>query len=92
MTLAWPIKIRENFSIEPSVSAYNVFNFSNFTRETGLLTNQTVPYTGTVYGSTGSINGTGTPAERDSLRVGTGSGVFDQGAPRQVEFTLKLNF
>ncbi|HEY7826319.1 MAG TPA: hypothetical protein VIC00_05810, partial [Candidatus Acidoferrales bacterium] len=85
-------KIRENFSIEPSVSAYNLFNFSNFTRETGLLANQTVPYTGNVAGSPGSISGTGTPADRDSLRIGTGSGVFDQAAPRELEFTLKLNF
>jgi hypothetical protein len=29
---------------------------------------------------------------RDSLRVANGSGTFQQGAPRELEFSLKLTF
>ena len=39
----------------------------------------------------GSANGT--PGRQpDSLRVGLGSGVFGLGAPRVIEFSLKLTF
>ncbi|MGH9706539.1 MAG: carboxypeptidase regulatory-like domain-containing protein [Candidatus Acidiferrales bacterium] len=91
MIIAWPIKITETFSIVPSVSAYNVFNFSNFGILDGNLANQIGFAPGTP-GSVGSVSGTGDPASRDSLRIGTGSGVFSQASPREMEFTLKLNF
>jgi len=87
--LSWPIKIRENLSIEPSISAFNVFNFANFGRLTGGLG-----------GGGGSVNGTANShkstdqnfADLNSVRIGTGSGVFAVGASRQVEFGLRFNF
>jgi len=39
----------------------------------------------------GQINGT-TPAGRNADRVGVGSGVYSLGAPRQIEFGLRLTF
>ena len=27
---AWPIKLRERFTLEPSITAFNVFNNANF--------------------------------------------------------------
>jgi hypothetical protein len=91
--LAWPIKITERFNIEPSFSAFNVFNLANFTTMSGALVNQPTPFTAGSTGPAGSINGTtGAVDSRNSVRVGTGSGIFALGAPRQVEWGIRLNF
>jgi hypothetical protein len=92
--LSWPIKVGERFTIEPSISAFNVFNFANFGRLTGGLAG---PDPNTGFGSGGSVSGTlnsHTLAQGDlnSVRIGTGSGVFAVGASRQVEFGLKFTF
>lgn len=92
-TISWPIKLRENLTLEPSIGAFNVFNFSNFGIPIGLMADQTTgPFTTGAYGSSGSVTGTSSGENRESLRTGTGSGVFSNGAPRQVEFGLRLNF
>jgi hypothetical protein len=91
-TLAWPIKITERFNIEPSFSAFNVFNLANFGTEFGALPYSTTPFAPGTVGNAGSINGTASGSTRESLRVGTGSGVFSLGAPRQVEWGIRLNF
>jgi len=95
--LSWPIRIKERFTLEPSISAFNVFNFANFGRLTGFL-NTPDPNTG--FGAGGSVTGTlsshkgnnPTIADLNSVRTGTGSGVFAVGASRQVEFGLRLTF
>jgi hypothetical protein len=92
-SMSWPIKITERINIEPSFSAYNVFNLANFTTLSGALVNQQTPFTGNQPGAAGSISGTtGDISSRNSVRVGTGSGVFSLGAPRQVEWGIRLNF
>jgi hypothetical protein len=80
--LSWPFRIKERITLEPSVGFYNLFNFSNYTSLVGLG------------GGPGSINGTqaGDNSGHDAVRVGTGSGVFSSGAPRQTEFGLRLEF
>jgi len=96
--LSWPIKITERFSIEPSIAAYNVLGLSNFGRLNGSLNNQLTPFASGLIGPNGNVNGTtntsdgNSPTNNNSVRIGTGSGVFSQGAPRQVEFGLKFNF
>ncbi|HTA23995.1 MAG TPA: carboxypeptidase regulatory-like domain-containing protein [Terriglobales bacterium] len=91
-TLAWPIKVTERFSLEPSFSAFNVFNLANFGIENGFLTNSVTPFPPGSLAPAGNVNGTTTGSTRESLRVGTGSGVFSLGAPRQVEWGIRLNF
>jgi hypothetical protein len=91
-TLAWPIKLTERFNIEPSVSAFNVFNLANFGQELGNLPFSQTPFPAGATGNAGSVNGTASGPTREALRTGTGSGVFSLGAPRQVEFGLRLNF
>jgi|HubBroStandDraft_6_1064221.scaffolds.fasta_scaffold07754_2 hypothetical protein len=91
-TLAWPIKLTERFYIEPSFSAFNVFNLANFGQEFGALPYALTPFAPGSVGTAGSVNGTSTGSTRESLRVGTGSGVFSLGAPRQVEWGVRLNF
>lgn len=84
VTFAWPIKIKERLTIEPSVSAFNVFNFANFDGPGNKLG-------GLLDGAVGDANGT-TAANRASTRLGAGSGVFALGAPRGIEFGLKISF
>jgi len=92
--LSWPIKLRERFTLEPSISAFNVFNFANFDRLTGGIN------TAAGGGAGGSVNGTANThtssdrnfADLNAVRAGTGSGGFAVGASRQVEFGLKLTF
>jgi hypothetical protein len=87
LTLSRPIKhdmFGESFSITPSLSFFNLFNFSNFGNVTGNLAPTEVP--GSANGTTSDLTG------RGALRVGNGSGVFSQGAARILEYGLKIDF
>lgn len=89
LALTYPIHVRrisESFSVEPGFNAFNVFNFANFGGLGG-----TLGWAATG-GIPGDASGTGDPSVRDQVRTGTGSGVFSQGAPRELEYTLKINF
>jgi len=85
---AYPRKIRENLLIEPSVSIFNAFNMSNFDLPGNTLSGVLNLASDTT--TTGSVNST-TAATR-TTRVLPGSGVFDLGAPRVIEFGLRLTF
>jgi hypothetical protein len=83
MRFSVPISITEHVKLEPSVSIFNIFNFANFaispaTRVNGVL-------------SASTPNGS-TYSDLDALRAGLGSGVFSQGAPRQLEYGLRVTF
>ncbi len=84
LKLAVPIKFTERIKLEPSMSVYNLFNFANYANSPNTLVS------GILNGDPGSANGTtyGDQANRSGL----GSGVFQLGAPRQMEFGLKLTF
>jgi hypothetical protein len=87
MSLTWAGKVNvvdKALSIEPSVRFYNVFNFANFNIPGNVLS-------GILTGGAGSVNGT-TYASASSVRIGVGTGVFALGAPRTIEFGLKLAF
>ena len=87
MSLTWigKVNVKEReLSLEPSVSFYNLFNFANFNIPGNVLS-------GILTGGAGSLNGT-TYANANSVRVGVGTGVFALGAPRTIEFGLKLTF
>ncbi|MGC2723475.1 MAG: carboxypeptidase regulatory-like domain-containing protein, partial [Candidatus Acidiferrales bacterium] len=87
MSLTWigKVNVKEReLSFEPSVSFYNLFNFANFNIPGNVLS-------GILTGGAGSLNGTNY-ANANSVRVGVGTGVFDLGAPRTIEFGLKLTF
>lgn len=83
LTLAWDGKFKERVTVTPSVGFYNLFNFANFDLPGNTLS-------GSLTGSTGSINGTSNATRPD--RVGVGTGVFALGSPRVIEFGLKVTF
>jgi hypothetical protein len=82
--VAWSYKIREGIAIQPSVGFYNLFNFANFDLPGSALN-------GLLTGAAGQINGTNA-ISHNLDRVGVGTGVYSLGAPRQIEFGLRLTF
>jgi hypothetical protein len=84
LNLGWRFTIHDRFTIEPSVAAFNVFNFGNFNLPPNTMS-------GLLTGGVGSINGTG-GSDVNVFRVGNGTGVYALGASRQIEWGLKLTF
>lgn len=99
LKLSYPRKLGERFTIEPGVSVFNAFNNANFDLPNAPIGNvlnlksatcdPTLP--ADKNNCSGTINST-TSVQHNSNRVLPGSGVFDLGAPRVVEFGLKLSF
>ncbi len=92
LRLSWPHVFRERFTVEPSVSAFNIFNFANFDSllnpSSGILEPATAFLTN---GGLGLGCGTANTC-RASTRIGQGSGVFSLGSARQLEFRLRITF
>jgi hypothetical protein len=81
---SWSYTVHERLTVQPSVGFYNLFNFANFDLPGSLLN-------GLLTGAAGQINGT-TAQGHNVNRVGVGTGVYSLGAPRQIEFGLRLTF
>lgn len=96
--LSYPRKIGENFTIEPGISVFNAFNNANFDLPGNTLVGVLNPASAPCNPNdinlkdncVGSVNST--TASTRPTRVTPGSGVFDLGAPRVIEFGLKLSF
>ena len=87
LRLGWaikPVRHWERFHVEPQVAFYNLFNHRNYNSPTSLIS-------GILDGAAGSINGT-THGDRAPNEIGLGSGVFSIGAPRSLEFGIKVSF
>ena len=82
LSLAWSYKPIESVTIEPNISVFNVLNLANFNGPNQLLG-------GILDGNVGSVNG---PGGHGGDRTGLGTGVFALGAPRAIEFGLKITF
>jgi hypothetical protein len=87
LRLGWsikPIRQWERFRIEPQAAFYNLFNHKNYNGPDNLLS-------GVLDGSAGSVTNT-TKSTRAPFETGLGSGVFAIGAPRSMEFGVKVSF
>jgi len=98
---SWPIHLRESITLEPSIGFYNLFNFANFNAPGHVIGGDfgeiaTCPFgtPGGCGGTPGGANGTATSDRltTNSVRIGTGTGANTIGAPRQIDFGLKLTF
>jgi hypothetical protein len=85
LSLAYPRKIGENFTIEPAVAVFNAFNISNFDSSSKNSLN------GFLNTGPGSVNDS-TQADHNRFRTLPGTGVFNLGSPRVIEFGMKLKF
>jgi hypothetical protein len=86
LRLAWvfkPVKGLESFTIEPNITMFNLFNNQNFDRPGQ-------PLGGELNGGAGFVNGT-TQSQRTN-RTTLGTGVFGFGAPRMVEWGMRITF
>lgn len=84
LSLGWTYKVKDRVELQPGVSFFNIPNFANYDGAKNTLN-------GAMNGTSGSVNYT--PGHQPaSLAVGLGSGVFGVGAPRALEFSLKLSF
>jgi hypothetical protein len=84
LNIRWSYRLSERLTMQPSVSFYNLFNFANFDLPAASLN-------GLLTGAAGQINGTNRTGHNID-RVGVGSGVYALGAPRQIEFRLRITF
>jgi hypothetical protein len=84
LNLSWGYRFKERFEIRPGIAFFNLFNFANFD-------GPAAPFSTILNGLPGSPNGTTSP-QPASLRLGLGSGVNALGAPRAIEFSLKIKF
>jgi len=84
LSLNWTYKIKEYVSLQPGVSFFNLLNFVNYDPPKNTLS-------GVLSGLPGSVNDT-SGQQPNFLRTGVGSGVFSLGAPRTMEFSLKIIF
>jgi hypothetical protein len=88
---SWPLKFRERFTIEPSVSVFNVFNLVNSFLPGNL------PNASLVSGPNGVLapnvlGGVNSISSFNPFRAGLGSGTFAMGAPRAFEFGVRVSF
>ncbi len=88
---AWPFKIKERITIEPSASVFNVFNFWN------AFLPGNIPGASLIPGQNGLlapsvVGGVTTGQNLVPYRASFQSGTYALGAPRQFEFGLKISF
>jgi len=99
--LGWTRTYHERITFQPSISLFNVFNFANFdlpgNTQDGVLNfgpgSFSPFFTGTQPDNT--VGGTSPNPQQNfgrTNRAGLGSGLNAQGAPRAVEWGLKISF
>jgi hypothetical protein len=96
LRVAWPIKIKDRITVEPSASVYNAFNFANAFLPGNLPSESMMPGTNPAFVSNGvlapNVIGGVSAAGLTPFRAGLQSGTFATGAPRQLEFGLRISF
>lgn len=93
---SWPITFRDRITIEPSAAVFNVFNFGNAGQAGNMFGNSLYPGPNPTFQQNGSLApnviGGITNGGLNPFRAGLQSGSFAAGAPRQIEFGLRITF
>jgi hypothetical protein len=90
LKIGWKYTIKERVTIEPSMSAYNIFNFANFDLGVNTLSGE---LNGSACDANGTVRHTNNAAvDCPSDRVSVGTGTYDLGGPRVFEAGLKISF
>lgn len=89
---AWPIKFRDRITVEPSASIFNVFNLENAILPGNLPLASLLP--GSLNNTTLAPNAVGgiTPQNQTPFRANFQSGTYALGAPRLIQFGLRIEF
>ncbi len=95
LRLSWPLRVGERVQVEPNASFFNVFNFANFggagNQLSGVLDG--APGSSLNNASSAGYCGNSTAFCTSRLdRVLAGSGTYANGAPRQMEFGVRITF
>jgi len=93
--LSWPFHVGDRLTIEPNASAFNVFNQANFGGPGRQLSGVLDGSPGTSLNNANVAGNCGiSPAFCTSRldRITPGSGTYGTGAPRQVEFGVRVTF
>lgn len=88
---AWPIKLKERLTIEPSASVFNVFNLANAFMPGDLPSASLMPGPGG-YLAPNVIGGIRPGSGFTPFKASFQSGTYALGAPRQFEFGLRISF
>jgi hypothetical protein len=101
LNIGWSYRIKEHVTIEPTVGIFNIFNFANFdlpgNEQGGILNlaSSSVLGIGSATQQQGTIGGTNsdiTSANFRTNRASLQSGTNGLGAPRAIEWGLKISF
>jgi hypothetical protein len=93
---AWPLKVGDRFTIEPSATVFNVLNMTNAFLPGDLPNSSMLPgpnptaFEGGILA--GNVVGGVTKSGVTPFRAGYQSGTFSTGAPRQLEFGVRISF
>jgi hypothetical protein len=93
---SWPITLKDRVTIEPSASVFNVLNYGNAGQAGSLFGSSLYPGPNPTFQPNGTlapnVMGGITNAGLNPFRSGFQSGNFAMGAPRQVEFGVRVTF
>ena len=91
LRIAWPLKVKDRVTIEPSASVFNVFNFANAFQPGNVPSGSLLPGPNGVLAP--NVLGGVTPGSSYTpFRTSLQSGTYALGAPRQFEFGLRISF
>lgn len=93
---SWPVTFRDRITIEPSAAVFNVFNFGNAGQAGNMYGNSLYPGPNPTFQANGTLApnviGGITNSSLAPFRAGLQSGNFATGAPRQIQFGLRITF
>ncbi len=101
LNIGWNYKIKERVTLEPTIGIFNLFNFSNFdipgNTQSAVLNfaSSSVLGIGTDTQQVGTIGGTNSDIHSPNFRTNRASlqsGTNALGAPRAIEWGLKISF